>query len=358
MLRFLLFALVAFAAPVAAKKVEITSTPPGAEVSVDGRVIGRTPLQTSRKEIMPNWLMDGQSTRATIEIRLPMYAPYSLTVSEFGIPKKISATLEQDKSALQFENYLETVEELREKTRASERPATLYVSDDLDADSFRLQNDGYLLVGYLGASASIVPIDMIKQKSDLLGGEIILVRSSDAGVQTEMRAVKSTVSGGVSTTFGNRSTYANVNVYGSGSAGYGSAYGHGSANTRSSSVTFTPARSATAWVPYETRQYATQATFWRARKSNPAGLALDSLPPPLRATLQRNSGAFVASIEEGSRAFLSDVLVGDVVVEAAGQPVRQPSDFDDIINGHSSSTAISVVVLRDGSRVELSLIPD
>ena len=350
-----------FAGTIVAKDVLITSTPVGAEVVVDGKVIGKTPLKTTKKNIMPFWAYDGAITNATIEIRMPLYTSYSITVSEFSVPKEISAVLEQNKDALLFENYLESVDGLAERTNPSKKPASLYLSENLDADSIKLEQDGYLLVGYIGASASVVPFEMIKQKSELLAGSIILIKSSDAGTQTELRAVKSTISGGAISTFGNSSTNGSASAYASGSNGFGgdrwnaSGSAYGSSSTSSSAVTYIPSRTATTWIPYSTRQYSTQATVWRKLRGNEVGLALDSLPAPLRTELQRNSGAYVASVDEGSSAFLSDVLVGDVVIELAGQQIRQPSDFDLIIERTGLGTALPIVVLRNGKRVAFKL---
>lgn len=342
---------------VVARDVAITSVPSGAEVIVDGRVLGTTPLVANKKMIMPNWMTDGAITQATVTIRMPMYESYSVTFSEFRVPREISAVLERDESAFHFENYIDAIEGLSERTQPSMRPAALYVSDDLDSDSFMLELNGHLLVGYVGATAAIVPLETIREKSDELNGAVILVKSSDAGAQTEMRAVTSTISGGLSTTFSSRSVRAQASAFGHGSSDYGSLSAFGSSNSSDTAVTFIPSRAATSWVPYSTRQYSTQATIWRKRKVNGVGLALDVIPPSIRAELQRNTGAFVAAVEEGSSAFLSDVLVGDVVVEAAQQVVRQPSDLDLMIDeAMASARSMPIVVLRHGERVELELL--
>lgn len=337
-----------------AKKVEITSTPPGAEVVVDGRVLGVTPLQTSRKDIMPHWTTDGVITRATLTIRLPMYVSYSTSFGEWSVPKQIDAVLERDAKALHFENYLESVEGLEQRTQPADK-SSLYVSDDLDVDSAALEARGYLMVGYIGASSSIVPLDIIRERAAELQAAVVLVRSADGGVQTEIRAVTSTTSGGIRTTLSNGTVSGQANAYALGPRGSGTASIYGSATASGSAVTFTPAQVSTSWVPYATRQYSTQASVWRKRKGNGHGLALDVLPVAMREQLQRNSGAYVAGVEESSAAFVSDLLVGDVIIEAAGAPVRRPAELEALLKT-SGGQAVPIVVLRKGERVELELL--
>lgn len=343
------------AEPALAKRTLIVSDPPGAEVSVEGRVLGVTPLETDRKTIMPGWASDGRITQVSISVALPMYRTYSVTVSEWSIPKKIEAVLVQDGESLHFESFLDAVEGLASSTEEALAPPVVLVSEDLDRDSERLQQDGYAVVGYIGTSAPTLPIEFIREKGESLAAHLVLIKSSDAGVQTELRAVKSTTSGGAVSTFGSSSGRATVSAFGSGPFGQGTVTGFGAGSGTSTSVTFVPSRSTTTWIPYERRQYSTQGTVWRKRKSNPVGLVLDAVPPALRAELQRNTGAFVSSVKEGSPAFLSDLLVGDVVIELNGRPVRQPSELDAFIEEFGTEGSVELVVLRKGVATSLTL---
>lgn len=51
--------------------VNIVSDPPGAEVFSNRDNIGKTPLLTSKDEIMPLWSSDGVFTRAVLTLRKP-----------------------------------------------------------------------------------------------------------------------------------------------------------------------------------------------------------------------------------------------------------------------------------------------
>ncbi len=73
--------------------VNIVSDPSGADVFSNRDNIGRTPLLTSKDEIMPLWSSDGTFTRAVITIRKAGYHDYKEFVNELTMPDLINATL-------------------------------------------------------------------------------------------------------------------------------------------------------------------------------------------------------------------------------------------------------------------------
>lgn len=73
--------------------VNIISDPSGADVFSNRDNIGRTPLLTSKDEIMPLWSSDGVFTRAVITLRKPGFNDYKVFVDELTMPDLINATL-------------------------------------------------------------------------------------------------------------------------------------------------------------------------------------------------------------------------------------------------------------------------
>lgn len=73
--------------------VNIKSDPPGADVYSNRDLIGKTPLLTSKDEIMPLWSSDGVFTRACITLRKPGFNDYKVFVNELTMPSLIEATL-------------------------------------------------------------------------------------------------------------------------------------------------------------------------------------------------------------------------------------------------------------------------
>jgi hypothetical protein len=73
--------------------VNIISEPSGADVFSNRDLIGKTPLLTSKDEIMPLWSSDGVFTRAVITLRKPGFNDYKVFVNELTMPDLINATL-------------------------------------------------------------------------------------------------------------------------------------------------------------------------------------------------------------------------------------------------------------------------
>ncbi len=73
--------------------VNIVSEPSDAEVFSNRDSIGRTPLLTSKDEIMPLWSSDGVFTHAVITLRKPGFNDYKVFVNELTMPDLINATL-------------------------------------------------------------------------------------------------------------------------------------------------------------------------------------------------------------------------------------------------------------------------
>ena len=73
--------------------VNIISNPSGADVYSNRDLIGKTPLLTSKDEIMPNWSSDGVFTRAVITLRKPGFDDYKVFVNELTMPDLINATM-------------------------------------------------------------------------------------------------------------------------------------------------------------------------------------------------------------------------------------------------------------------------
>lgn len=67
------------------------------------------------------------------------------------------------------------------------------------------------------------------------------------------------------------------------------------------------------------------------------------------------AGALVASVEDGGPAATAGVLVGDVIVELAGQPVGDPGELRTLL-GDRPGERVKLVLLRGGQRLELEAV--
>jgi len=332
----LVSALLGLVPSVQAKDVLVVSEPPGAQVIVDGRVLGRTPLNTTKKEIMPTWFTDGVLTSAHMQIELPLYESQSRKFNEFRVPKLIEFVLVKQDLVEHFENYLQEVDGLARRSLAS-TDARISSSSDPDADGRDLFGQGFVMVGYLGVTAEVAPMDLIRQRASELGAARVLVNTRSAESVTELRQVTSRSSASVATS----------TAFVSATSGSHSAYGSGTG------ISFIPGRASTEFVPFEKRQYDVQAAFWRKRAPNRLGAYFEPIPPTLRQAFQRNTGALVIAIEDESPAFYANILPGDVIISVDNQDLLSADQLLMLLE--QSHGISSVSVLRNGSEVAIDV---
>lgn len=82
-----------------------------------------------------------------------------------------------------------------------------------------------------------------------------------------------------------------------------------------------------------------------------------ALPETLRAKVvgAPESGLLIIGVEPGGPAELGGLLVGDILVGFAGQPVRDTDDLQALLAGDRVGQATEVLVLRGGERRQLTI---
>lgn len=84
------------------------------------------------------------------------------------------------------------------------------------------------------------------------------------------------------------------------------------------------------------------------------GVVLDLIPVALRSELGRNTGAYVAAVEDESPAFFANLLVGDVIIGVAGEEVRTPSEFEAVLESVPSGP-VELTLIRGREKLELRI---
>ena len=91
------------------------------------------------------------------------------------------------------------------------------------------------------------------------------------------------------------------------------------------------------------------------------GLGGQSVPIPRRVAranaLAVSSGVFVTSVEAGSPAAGAGICDGDVIVGAAGTPVRGVDDLHALLTEERIGTTMALALLRSGERREVAVTP-
>jgi serine protease Do len=82
------------------------------------------------------------------------------------------------------------------------------------------------------------------------------------------------------------------------------------------------------------------------------------LPPRVAAQLGRGSGVEVVEVVEGSPAAAAGLRPEDLILDVGGTPVDGVDDLQRLMVGELIGTPVVVRVVREGSLVELTLVPD
>jgi S1-C subfamily serine protease len=77
---------------------------------------------------------------------------------------------------------------------------------------------------------------------------------------------------------------------------------------------------------------------------------------PQRATAGRDAGLLVMGVTGGSPAAAAGVLVGDIVIDFDGQPVRSPEDLLDLLLGDRVGRSVMLRLLRGNAIVDTSVV--
>jgi len=78
------------------------------------------------------------------------------------------------------------------------------------------------------------------------------------------------------------------------------------------------------------------------------------LAPAIAAQLGAERGALIASVEDGTPAAAAGLLVGDVIIELAGVPVRDPGGLR-LVLGDRPGQTVEIIVVRGGARHAISV---
>jgi len=90
-----------------------------------------------------------------------------------------------------------------------------------------------------------------------------------------------------------------------------------------------------------------------------AGARIVAMPSELRTFYgaPSDAGALVTAVAPASPASAAGLLVGDVLVRAAGEPVREPYDLQTRLAGREAGAPLDVEILRKGKLLKVSIPP-
>ena len=134
------------------------------------------------------------------------------------------------------------------------------------------------------------------------------------------------------------------------SNGSATAYGAGGSVTAYGNSTTTTYGSRTDYIPITTNRFDYGAVYFVKRKYV-LGVNWRELTNEERSARQSNSGAYVTSVVDGTPAFRSDILAGDIITKVNGQLIYGPQAASDALRGHEGQE-IDMTIERKGQVIE------
>jgi hypothetical protein len=186
-------------------------------------------------------------------------------------------------------------------------------------DLKELYRNGFVLIGQSAFQGPPQADGALMTQAKKVGADVVLFSSAYLGseqtsvpwIQYNPGQTYTTRSSGVVT----------ANAWGSGG------YAYGTGNYSGTSTTTTPGTFSTQVIPVTVHRFAYQAAFFRKRPPSIFGVLTQPLPTEVRQALERNTGAFVWVVVNGSPAFNANILESDVILKMNGEDVVSDADL-------------------------------
>lgn len=193
---------------------------------------------------------------------------------------------------------------------------------------------GYFLIGRSSFSSDSTPNDdEAIEQAKRVGADLVVV--------FEPRYLGSSTTAIPLTTPTSSTTYSSGSATAYGPRGAVSAYGTGTTTTYGTTTTM---------IPLTVHRSEYGAAFFIKRRYG-LGAMFRDLSDAERSQLQTNKGVSVTLVVDNSPAFVSDLLVGDIVVSIDGEPVANSQGFTEQMRARDGQR-IALSLLRGGVRVE------
>ena len=214
------------------------------------------------------------------------------------------------------------------------QPVQVYSSSDLNKDVPAMITRGYLVVGqssFNGTSNAASDLNL-KQQAEKIGAHIVLVNSRYT--HTETGAVPLTIPQ-------NSTTYSTAHATAIGPGGVVNAYGNGTSTTYSSQ---------TVMVPFSVQRGDYAAVFMAKIKPR-FGAQFGPLDEVARKRLETNQGVVVNVVMEGSPAYLSDILPGDILLKMGDDQIQSAEHMMRTLLQKYQGQTVSFTIDRNGKTV-------
>jgi membrane-associated protease RseP (regulator of RpoE activity) len=196
--------------------------------------------------------------------------------------------------------------------------------EDIKADSIRMRENNYKLLGYSSFSASEISSDKAIAFGKEIHAEKIIMYAK----------YKHTVSGSMPMTLPNVQT-SNTNGM------IGSTFVSAQTTTYGSETTY---------IPYSVNRYDYFASFWAKATPAISGFLWDDLTDDLKKQIGSNKGVIVMGVRKDSPAFNADFFKGDIIKKVDDTEIGDKNMFKDLLD-KVSGKKVTITFLRDGKEL-------
>jgi hypothetical protein len=225
-------------------------------------------------------------------------------------------------------------------------------SGNLRVDEWRLQQEGYVLIGVASFHAGgEVSADEVKEQARAVGADVVLwsnkygeTRQEDLPFTQNRPAV-----------LGERNAYGTVNPAANAYGSSGNSNGPGAANLNAAPTPAKPDYFGSDTAPVTIQTYEYTAEFFRKAESLVFGAFGSKMPEELRQRYRRNGGVVVSAVAAGSPAFKSNILPGDVIIKINDLDVNTVEEYNRAINAERGNAPV-ITFIRDGEIDSVSVI--
>jgi hypothetical protein len=197
--------------------------------------------------------------------------------------------------------------------------------NDPQKDSLAMREDGYEMVGFSVFEGPSSSNEMASIQARKVNAAVALIYSKYNRTQT----------GAMPLTQPNMTTaQTNGSV-----TGYGGPMFFNSATTVNGTTT--------TMIPYSVDRYEQASTYWVKAKSGGLCIFPEDLTLEQRQQVGTNNAIAIAAVRKGSAAYRADIMTGDILLTAAGQPISIADDLDPILKEHLNKP-LNLEIWRNG----------
>ena len=216
----------------------------------------------------------------------------------------------------------------------------LVTSVDMENDSLRMLQNGYLLIGKATFKSPPIDEERALDQAVKVGADVVFVKKEYVATKTESVPVTEWLPD-------KKMTTTETSTYKKDPSAAPTVYNRQITQTLEG-------ESYTRYVPRSTDYYTYSAMFWKKSKPLKFGVLVHPLDDAAKKRLQTNQGVVVRVVVDRSPAFYADILRDDIITHFAGQTIADPKDFFEKIKSHSGQT-VTVKIIRNSTPKEISL---